>query len=94
MGVITMAIGDYDDRGRLAEDRRAAAEEGRETSVAGIVIGILVVAAIIGFVFFMIYDRSPPGSTATSPTVTAPDTQPRTEAPPKRTTPAPAPSTK
>jgi hypothetical protein len=89
-----MAIGDYDQSERLAA-RRAAAEEGRETSVAGIISGIVVVVAIIGFVFFMIGARTPSGTTAPSePTITAPNTQPRTEAPPARTTPTPPPPAK
>jgi hypothetical protein len=95
IGVITMAIGDYEHRDRLAAGRRAVAEE---TSVGGIVLGIVIVAAIIGAIFFLFYDRTPSGSTATSerPTVTAPQTQPKTTEPRTKTiTPTtPNPSTK
>lgn len=67
----------------FASDRREAAEE---TSVAGIVISIVFVTAIIGFVFFMLYDRTPPGSTAISePSVSAPHTQTKTIGPPPKT---------
>ena len=79
-----MAIGDYEGRDGLASERREAAEE---TSVAGIVISIVFVTAVIAFVFFMLYDRTPLGSTAISePTVSAPQTQPNTTGPLPKTT--------
>ena len=86
-GVIAMTIGDHNERERLAEGRLAASE----TNVAGIVVGLIIIAAIVGFIFFMMYDRTPPGSSATSQptTVTA---QPKKMPPPMNDARAPAPT--
>jgi hypothetical protein len=64
-----MAMRDYDVRERLANGRRAVAEL---TSVVGIVLGIVIVAAILGVIFFILYDRTPSRSTVTSVRPTEP----------------------
>ena len=85
-----MTIGDYNER-ELAEGRRGAS---KETKIAGIVVGLIILAAIVGFIFFMMYDRTPPGSSASSQptTVTAPQTQPKKMPPPMNDARAPAPT--
>jgi hypothetical protein len=86
-----MAIGDYDERGRLVARARRKSEAGM--SGTAIALGLLVGALLIGLVVYNT-DRTPPGSTATSePAVTSPQTQPKTTAPPANTTTTP-PSTK
>jgi hypothetical protein len=87
-----MAIGDYDERGRLAARARRESEAGM--SGIAIALGLLVGALLIGLLAYIYTDRTPPGSTATSePAVTSPQTQPKTTAPPANTTTTP-PSTK
>jgi hypothetical protein len=89
-----MATSDYD-RDRIARNNRS---DNTGMSATGIIFGLVVAALLIGFIAFAFTDRTPSGSTATSerPTVTAPQTPPRTATPPASTTPtpAPAPSTK
>jgi len=85
------------DRDGVARDRRTV-DGGM--SATGIIIGLIVAALIIGFIAFNFVDRTPSGSTVTSPPTST--TAPRTTTPPSNTTtipttpttPAPAPSTK
>lgn len=84
------------DRDGVARNRRTV--DGG-TSATGIIIGLIVAALLIGFIAFTFVDRTPSGTTVTSPPTTT--TAPRTTTPPSNTTtpttpttPAPAPSTK
>ena len=74
-----MAIGDYNEG--KAECRPAAIEDDK---LAGAVVGLVIIAGIVGFLFFMMYDRTPPGSSATSEptTVMATQTSPKKMPPP------------
>ena len=59
------------------DDARDAREEKLDMGIAGGTVAIVAVAALVGFLYLMIYDRPPTGSSAT----TAPNkqtTQPQT----------------
>jgi hypothetical protein len=81
------------DRDGAARDRRTV--DGG-TSATGIIMGLIIAALVIGFIAFTFIDRTPSGSTVTSPPTST--TAPRTTTPPSNTTtpttPTPAPSTK
>ena len=48
------------------EDARDAREEKLDMGIAGGTVAIVVVAALAGFLYLMLYDRTPTGSSATS----------------------------
>ena len=73
------------------DDARDAREDKLDMGIAGGTIAIVVVAALAGFLYLMLYDRTPTGSSATS----APNkqtTQPQTTTPPTPTTTSTAPT--
>lgn len=75
-----MATSDYE-RDRVARDQRTT-NPGMSTT--GIIMGLVVAALLIGFVAFTFTDRTPAGSSATSPPTTT--TAPRATTPPSNTT--------
>ena len=74
------------------DDARDAREDKLDMGIAGGTVAIVVVSALAGFLYLMLYDRTPTGSSATS----APNkqtTQPQTTTLPTSTAPT-QPSTK
>ena len=75
------------------DDARDAREDKLDMGIAGGTVAIVVVSALAGFLYLMLYDRTPTGSSATS----APNkqtTQPQTTTPPAQSTSPTQPSTK